>query len=112
MGLHIPSLAELRNLRSELHRFQERLVAAQLIILIAFSIGLGMNLGVLNVFFRDIGYFYSVALQFWFWLTPIVYSVNILPEKIRFLVSFNPLTNLATSERAFSTASSALHPYA
>lgn len=65
-----------------------------LIILIAFSIGLGMNLGVLNVFFRDIGYFYSVALQFWFWLTPIVYSVNILPEKIRFLVSFNPLTNL------------------
>lgn len=65
-----------------------------LIILIAFSIGLGMNLGVLNVFFRDIGYFYSVALQFWFWLTPIVYSVNILPEKIRFLASFNPLTNL------------------
>jgi lipopolysaccharide transport system permease protein len=53
-----------------------------------------MTLGVLNVFFRDIGYFYSVALQFWFWLTPIVYSVNVLPEKIRFLVSFNPLTNL------------------
>jgi len=65
-----------------------------LFILIAFSIGLGMTLGVLNVFFRDIGYFYSVALQFWFWLTPIVYSTNILPEKIRFLVSFNPLTNL------------------
>ena len=65
-----------------------------LIILVAFSIGLGMTLGVLNVFFRDIGYFYSVALQFWFWLTPIVYSVNVLPEKIRFLVSFNPLSNL------------------
>ncbi|MBU3604080.1 ABC transporter permease [Polynucleobacter sp. AP-Kaivos-20-H2] len=65
-----------------------------LAILIAFAIGLGMTLGVLNVFFRDIGYFYSVALQFWFWLTPIVYSVNVLPEKIRFLVAFNPLTNL------------------
>jgi lipopolysaccharide transport system permease protein len=65
-----------------------------LAILIIFAIGLGMTLGVLNVFFRDIGYFYSVALQFWFWLTPIVYSVNVLPEKIRFLVSFNPLTNL------------------
>lgn len=65
-----------------------------LVILVAFSIGLGMTLGVLNVFFRDIGYFYSVALQFWFWLTPIVYSANILPEKIRFLIAFNPLTNL------------------
>ena len=65
-----------------------------LAILIIFAIGLGMTLGVLNVFFRDIGYFYSVALQFWFWLTPIVYSVNVLPEKIRFLVAFNPLTNL------------------
>ena len=65
-----------------------------LAILITFAIGLGMTLGVLNVFFRDIGYFYSVALQFWFWLTPIVYSVNVLPEKIRFLVAFNPLTNL------------------
>jgi lipopolysaccharide transport system permease protein len=65
-----------------------------LIILVAFSIGLGMTLGVLNVFFRDVGYFYSVALQFWFWLTPIVYSANILPEKIRFLIFFNPLTNL------------------
>jgi lipopolysaccharide transport system permease protein len=65
-----------------------------LIILVAFSIGLGMTLGVLNVFFRDVGYFYSVALQFWFWLTPIVYSVNMLPEKIRFFIAFNPLTNL------------------
>jgi lipopolysaccharide transport system permease protein len=65
-----------------------------LMILVAFSIGLGMTLGVLNVFFRDVGYFYSVALQFWFWLTPIVYSTNILPEKIRFLIFFNPLTNL------------------
>ena len=65
-----------------------------LMILVAFSIGLGMTLGVLNVFFRDVGYFYSVALQFWFWLTPIVYSANILPEKIRFLIFFNPLTNL------------------
>ena len=31
----------------------------------AFAVGLGVTLGVLNVFFRDIGQFFTVALQFW-----------------------------------------------
>ena len=52
MGLHIPSLAELRNLRSELYRFQERLIAAQLIILIAFGL-LGMRLVYLQIIRHD-----------------------------------------------------------
>jgi lipopolysaccharide transport system permease protein len=56
-----------------------------------------MTLGTLNVFFRDVGYFYTVALQFWFWLTPIVYSVNILPERVQDLLQLNPLTNLITA---------------
>ena len=62
-----------------------------LLIQIGFAIGLGINLGVLNVFFRDIGYFYGVALQFWFWLTPIVYPANILPERIKSLIALNPM---------------------
>jgi len=65
-----------------------------LLIQILFAIGVGMTLGTLNVFFRDVGYFYTVALQFWFWLTPIVYSVNILPERVQDLLQLNPLTNL------------------
>ncbi len=58
---------------------------------IAFSIGLGMVLGVLNVFFRDIGHFFSIVLQFWFWFTPIVYNYSILPEKVRSLLVLNPM---------------------
>jgi lipopolysaccharide transport system permease protein len=61
---------------------------------IAFSIGLGVSLGVINVFFRDVGHFFGICLQFWFWLTPIVYSVNILPEKARTLIEFNPMTSI------------------
>ncbi|MCK5681689.1 ABC transporter permease [bacterium] len=56
-----------------------------------FSIGLGITLGVLNVFFRDVGQLYGVVLQFWFWFTPIVYSPAILPEKLRDLLWLNPL---------------------
>lgn len=65
-----------------------------LLILIAFSIGLGISLGVLNVFFRDVGQFFGIVIQFWFWFTPIIYPVNILPERIRSLMSFNPMANL------------------
>ncbi len=71
-----------------------------LAIQIAFAIGLGMVLGVLNVFFRDVGQLFSVVLQFWFWLTPIVYSVSILPESVRPLIALNPMTGLMTAYQA------------
>lgn len=59
--------------------------------------GLGMVLGVLNVFFRDVGQLFGICLQFWFWLTPIVYPIGILPEWLQRLLQFNPLTNLMGS---------------
>lgn len=59
---------------------------------IAFAMGLGMVLGVLNVFFRDVGQFFGIFLTFWFWLTPIVYPANILPERIKPLMALNPMT--------------------
>jgi len=62
-----------------------------------FAIGVGMCLAVLNVFYRDIGHLYGIGLQFWFWLTPIVYLENILPEKVRPLIQLNPLTSLFSS---------------
>jgi lipopolysaccharide transport system permease protein len=63
-------------------------------ILVAFSIGLGIALGILNVFFRDVGQFFTIALQFWFWFTPIVYPRTILPPSVREWVWLNPMTPL------------------
>lgn len=65
-----------------------------LAILVLFAIGLGTSLGVLNVFFRDIGQFFSIVIQFWFWLTPVIYPITILPESVRSLMSYNPMANL------------------
>lgn len=61
---------------------------------ILFAIGLGMVLGVLNVFFRDVGQFFGILLQFWFWFTPIVYPVTALPKPIRELLVFNPMASV------------------
>ncbi len=65
-----------------------------LVLQLLFTIGLGVFLGTLNVFFRDVGQFTSVILQFWFWLTPIVYTTKILPEGVRDVMRFNPLQPL------------------
>jgi lipopolysaccharide transport system permease protein len=62
-----------------------------------FCAGLGMVLGVLNVFFRDVGQLFAICLQFWFWLTPIVYPISILPDWVQRLLQLNPLTNLIAS---------------
>ncbi|MEA2058985.1 MAG: ABC transporter permease [Thermodesulfobacteriota bacterium] len=62
-----------------------------LIIQLMFTIGLGMLLATINVFYRDIQQSVQVILQFWFWLTPIVYVSTILPPLAVDLMNLNPL---------------------
>ena len=50
-----------------------------------------MTLGVFNVFFRDVGQAFGILLQFWFWLTPIVYPSSILPDSVKRLLAANPM---------------------
>lgn len=68
-----------------------------LLLLVLFAIGLSMVLGVLNVFFRDVGQFFTIATQFWFWLTPVVYPASIIPEAVRPWLYWNPLTAIIQS---------------
>lgn len=68
-----------------------------LLVELCFATGLGMVLGVLNVFFRDVGQFFGIFLQFWFWLTPIVYPSAILPDQIKPLLTLNPMYALIES---------------
>ena len=61
------------------------------------GMGVGIILGALNVFMRDIGQVVPVILQALFWLTPIVYSVDILPRHYHQWFQLNPLYPLVTS---------------
>ena len=65
------------------------------ILLIAlFGFGLGVMLGIFNVFARDISQALVVVLQIWFWLTPIVYPAQVLPERYRWVLELNPMAPL------------------
>jgi len=59
-----------------------------------FAFGLGVMLGVLNVFSRDVGQVMGILLQIWFWLTPIVYTYEVIPKTLRWLTDLNPMAPL------------------
>ncbi|MCI8623086.1 MAG: ABC transporter permease [Provencibacterium sp.] len=56
-----------------------------------FSIGLGMILATLQVFFRDTAHLYGVFVTAWLYLTPVIYPVEILPGWMLPVVRCNPL---------------------
>lgn len=64
------------------------------LITLGLAIGIGLFFGVLNVFVRDIGQVMNIVLQFWFWLTPIIYMMSIVPEKYHCLLMYNPMTGV------------------
>lgn len=67
-----------------------------MVINIALALGLGLALGVLNVFMRDIGQIVPVVMQFLYWFTPIVYMTSIIPEQYRFWLAYNPMFPIIT----------------
>jgi ABC-type polysaccharide/polyol phosphate export permease len=62
-----------------------------------FSLGLGMLLAGLTPYIRDIGQILGYVLQAVFFLSPIIYSIESVPEQLRFIFYFNPITYFASS---------------
>jgi len=67
------------------------------LLVMALALGIGLIIGVLNVFLRDIGQAFPIILQTWFWFTPIVYPENIIPQSYRHLLSWNPMYTLVNA---------------
>lgn len=63
------------------------------------TFGLSLMLSTLNLFFRDLERFVTLGIMLLFYCTPILYSGDMLPEKYRWLVDYNPLANMVLSWR-------------
>jgi len=61
------------------------------LIVVSFALGLGLILGVLNVFVRDVGQIVPICLQVGFWFTPIVYPIDIVPPAFKPWLGLNPM---------------------
>ena len=61
---------------------------------LALALGVGLLLGVFNVFLRDVGQVVPVVMQLAFWIAPIAYTPEIVPESLRSIRFLNPMTPL------------------
>lgn len=57
-----------------------------------FTFGIALTMSIVTVYFRDLAHLTRVILSCFFYLTPIVYPLSVVPEKHRFLFKFNPFT--------------------
>ena len=67
------------------------LVLIPIILLAAFALGVTLLLSSVGVFFPDVVEMYQIAIQAWFYLTPVLYKLDILPEGVQFWVRLNPM---------------------
>ena len=74
------------------------------------AVGLGLALGTLNIFFRDVTQVQAILLQFWFWLTPIVWPVEAIPLALRHWLSFNPLEPMVAAMHSLFLGTGSLDP--
>ena len=65
-----------------------------LVIQMFFVYGIALALGAMNVYFRDVQHFLGLALQLWFYATPIVYPASLVPTKAHLLGYELPMTTL------------------
>jgi lipopolysaccharide transport system permease protein len=65
----------------------------------ASALAAGMWLAALNARYRDVQYTIPFLVQVWFFLTPIVYSVNLLPARFTFIYGLNPMVGVVQGFR-------------
>jgi ABC-2 type transport system permease protein len=65
-----------------------------------FTLGVALTLSTLNVFFRDVRYFYEAGLLAWFYGTPIFYPIEVLSPRARAVLQWNPMHVLVEVFRA------------
>ncbi len=77
------------------------LVGVPLLIAIQFLMLAGTVLVVasLNVFLRDLEHLVEVLLNLWFYLTPILYPLSRVPEKVKPMLLVNPMSSLIEAWR-------------
>lgn len=57
-----------------------------------FIIGLGLLFSCWNVFSRDVSHLLSIGVLVWFWITPVFYSIEMLPFPYRWVCLLNPMS--------------------
>lgn len=64
------------------------------IILYLVVAGISLVLSSITVKYRDVSHIVDVVFMAWFYLTPVIYSLSMVPEPFNKIIQLNPITNL------------------
>lgn len=64
-----------------------------------FGFGLALGIGTVNVWYRDAGQATGLLMQFWMYLTPIIYPLSMVPAKYRAVYALNPMVGIVEGFR-------------
>lgn len=67
------------------------LVVLLLLVQLLFTLGFALGLSALQVLLKDVEHFLTPFLMIWFYATPVLYSVAMVPARLQELMSLNPL---------------------
>lgn len=56
------------------------------------ALGIGLLSAALTVYFRDLEYILGIVTMAWMYLTPVMYSVDLVPEQLLPIFNLNPMT--------------------
>jgi lipopolysaccharide transport system permease protein/teichoic acid transport system permease protein len=62
-------------------------------------LGIGWMTSSMSIFVNDVAKFMSVLVQFGFWLTPIFWNINLIPDRFKWLIELNPIYYIITGYR-------------
>lgn len=81
--------------------FNLKILVLPLILFIEYVLVLGITLIVsaLTVYFRDLEHIFGILLMAWFYLTPIVYPLDMVPDNYLHLFKLNPMTHIIVAYR-------------
>jgi ABC-type polysaccharide/polyol phosphate export permease len=71
-----------------------------LVQLVVFSLGVSFILSSYYLKYRDLMHIWGILIQAFFWLTPIIYPINIIPENIRRYFMLNPMARIIDGSRS------------
>jgi lipopolysaccharide transport system permease protein len=70
-----------------------------LILQVLFILGISFFASALNVYFRDIKYIIPLVVQLWMYLSPVIYPVSVVPERLKTIYMLNPMAAIIDGYR-------------
>ncbi len=82
-----------------------------LVIQVTLILGVGLGSAALNIFYRDVDPLLKLGVQIWFYASPVIYPVTMVPPSFQSIYFLNPMAGIIAGYRAILLHGAAPGPY-